>query len=309
MSMRSFSFIDPDGFEIFVYTWLPEITSGCKAVVQIAHGMNETAERYERFAKALTANGYIVYANDHRGHGRSVKSAGDFGYIGEDGYTKMVENMHQLNRLIQSEHPSLPIVLFGHSMGSFLAQTYISRYGSTVQGVILSGTNGKQSPMLHLGIYLAKQEMKKNGDKWKSERIRKLVFDPYNKPFAPNRTDFDWLTRDQQEVDAYIQNPCCGNHFPASFFYYFFKGLRDIHKSENLKKIPKDLPIYLFSGAKDPVGNCGKGVLQLASAYRTLGLKHVQYKLYPGGRHEMLNEINRDEVTRDVLKWLDEYCA
>ncbi|HZJ57372.1 MAG TPA: alpha/beta hydrolase [Clostridia bacterium] len=307
MSYNRFDLIAGDGTVITVHKWGLEEGTIASGVVQIAHGMAEWAYRYDYFAKALNRGGYIVYANDHRGHGLTALKPDDIGYISDnDGFIDMVEDMRRLNILIQEEYPTLPIVLFGHSMGSFLSQRFIQLYGSDLSGVILSGSNGKQGPIINLGITLAYMEMKIRGRRHKSRLLDNLSFGTYNKAFAPNRTKFDWLSRDEEQVDRYMEDPYCGGIFTSSFFYDFLRGLKNITKMKNLKDVPKDLPIYIFSGSMDPVGGFSRGVERLVSMYKNLGLKRVSRKLYPKGRHEMLKEINKDEVIGDIIEWLNE---
>jgi alpha-beta hydrolase superfamily lysophospholipase len=295
-----------DGVIINVHKWGLEEGQAIKGIVQISHGMAEWAYRYDYFAKALNREGYIVYANDHRGHGLTAPSMEDVGYISDnDGFFDKVEDMRELNQLIREEHPSLPVVLFGHSMGSFLSQRYIQLYGSDLVGVILSGSNGKQGPIINLGIALAYLEMKFKGRRHRSRLLDKLSFGSYNRAFPDNRTKFDWLSRDEKLVDRYIEDPYCGGIFTSSFFYDFLRGLKMITRRKNLEAVPKNLPIYIFSGSMDPVGGFGKGVEKLKEMYETHGLKEVSLVLYPEGRHEMLNEINRDEVIEDIVRWLN----
>ena len=309
MIEKTFTFKASDGEEIFAYNWRPEDeNNNVKGIVQIAHGMAEAAHRYKRFAEKLVKEGYIVYANDHRGHGKTAPSLDEIGYIGPDGYNRMVQDMKEFTDLIRDrENKDLPLFLFGHSMGSFLAQRYISHYGDNIQGVILSGTSGDQGFVLNIGISIAKREVAKKGPKARSPRLNNLSFGSYNKKFEPSRTEFDWLTRNEKEVDKYIKDPYCGGIFTTSFYYDFFKGLKENFEKSNLENIPKNLPIYIFAGDKDPVGNMGKGVLKLVKCYQRLGIKDLEYKLYKDGRHEMLNEINRDEVMEDVINWLDKH--
>jgi alpha-beta hydrolase superfamily lysophospholipase len=295
-----------DGVIINVHKWGLEEGQAIKGIVQISHGMAEWAYRYDYFAKALNREGYIVYANDHRGHGLTAPSMEDVGYISDnDGFFDKVEDMRELNQLIREEHPSLPVVLFGHSMGSFLSQRYIQLYGSDLVGVILSGSNGKQGPIINLGIALAYLEMKFKGRRHRSRLLDKLSFGSYNRAFPDNRTKFDWLSRDEKLVDRYIEDPYCGGIFTSSFFYDFLRGLKMITRRKNLEAVSKNLPIYIFSGSMDPVGGFGKGVEKLKEMYETHGLKEVSLVLYPEGRHEMLNEINRDEVIEDIVRWLN----
>ncbi len=305
MLSKNFSFQSGDGTEVFVYHWSPEPDTKVKGMVQIAHGMAETAARYERFAEVLTKNGYLVYANDHRGHGKTAGSLEKVGYLAEeDGFGWMVKDMHQLTTLIKEEHPGLPVFLFGHSMGSFATQRYLMLFGKELKGAILSGSNGAAALLHNLGFMVAGWEVKKKGRKVKSERMNQLSFGSFNNAFKPNRTEFDWLSRDNDEVDKYIKDPYCGDVFTAGFFYDFMKGLKEIDKASNVALIPKDLSIYIFSGGKDPVGGAGKGVNKLYRAYKKQGILDVTVKLYPDGRHEMLNETNREEVMGDVVAWM-----
>jgi alpha-beta hydrolase superfamily lysophospholipase len=305
MRVENFTFMDKGGLEIFVYKWLPDENVQVKGIVQIAHGMAETAARYEGFARSLTEDGFIVYANDHRGHGKTARDVEKLGDLGIDGFNSMVENMHGLNERIKKENLNLPIFLFGHSMGSFLTQRYICLYGSELNGVILSGSCGKQGIIIDIARLIAKREIKKIGRSGKSNKLDKLSFGSYNNSFKPNRTAFDWLSRDIKEVDQYIADPFCGTVFTAGFFYDFLGGLKSIADNMEIKNISKDLPIYIFSGDKDPVGKNGKGVLKLVKTYKGHGIKDLTHKLYEDGRHEMLNEINKEEVITDVLKWIN----
>lgn len=304
MIERNFSFKDGEDVEIFVYKWEPDGELIPKGVVQISHGMAEHAARYARFADRLTAAGYIVYANDHRGHGKTAGKIENVGYCGEDGFNWMVKDMKELTSIIKKENPGLPVFLFGHSMGSMLSQMYIGLYGSELNGAILSGTSGKQGFILSLGIFMAKRQIVKIGVKTPSETMNKMTFASYNKEFMPARTPFDWLSRDEKEVDKYINDQLCGGVFSAGFFYDFLRGLKEMHRVEIMEKIPKSLPIYFISGEKDPVGKNCKTIAGLIEEYKKLGIKDVSYKFYKDGRHEMLNEINRDEVMEDVTNWI-----
>jgi len=305
MKLENFKFKDKGDLEVFVYKWLPDTNVQIKGVVMIAHGMAETAERYESFAKSLTDNGFIVYANDHRGHGKTAGTVEKLGDLGDDGFNSMVEDTHELKKRIKEENMDLPIFLFGHSMGSFLAQRYICLYGNELKGVIITGTCGAQGIILDIGRIIAKGEIKKIGRSGKSNKLAKLIFGSNNNSFKPNRTDFDWLSRDNKEVDKYIDDPFCGTVFTAGFFYDFLGGLKSIENHREIKNVTKDLPIYIFGGDKDPVGKNGKGLLRLVKTYKKHGIKDLTYKFYKDGRHEMLNETNKEEVTSDVIKWLN----
>ncbi|MBY0756575.1 lysophospholipase [Clostridium sardiniense] len=305
MSINNFKFKDSLGKEIHVYKWVPDEKIEIKGVVQIAHGMAETAERYDYFARRLNKEGYAVYANDHRGHGKSVSSKEELGYIGDDSSFKlMIANMKELNDIIKKEYRELPIILFGHSMGSFLSQRYAQIYGETIKMLILSGSNGKPNPITKVGRKIAKIEMNLKGRKAKSPLMDKLSFGDFNKAFEPARTPYDWICGNEETVDEYINDEYCGFICTTSFYHDLIDGIWSIHEGDNFNNIRKDIPIYIFAGDKDPVGYFGKGIVNLYNLYKNIGVKDIQYKLYKDGRHEMLNEKNRDEVINDIIIWI-----
>jgi len=308
VELQNFTFKSEEGSEIYVYNWSPDADVKVKGVVQISHGMAETAARYERFAEYMTQNGYIVYINDHRGHGKTAGSVEKLGILADtDGFEWMAKDLHQLSGIIKKKHPELPLFLYGHSMGSYVTQRYIMLYGSELKGALLSGSNGKQGLILTIGTIVAKREIKKNGRNVKSDKLNQMSFGGFNKAFAPNRTDFDWLSRDNAEVDKYINDPYCGTVFTSGFFFDLLTGLKGIEKKENVDMVPKNLPILIFSGALDPCGKNGKGVTKLYNTYKKHGIEDVTLKLYPEARHEVLNETNRDEVLKDFVKWVDSH--
>ncbi|KTD85301.1 alpha/beta fold hydrolase [Paenibacillus etheri] len=307
MKENSFTLTDPIGVNIHVYEWLPESDVPVRGVVQISHGMCETAVRYARFAEALTGIGYAVYVNDHRGHGRTAGQVNLLGDVGEDGFYWMRRNLLQVAAKALSKHEGKPIFLFAHSMGSFLAQKLMCEEGNEIYaGFILSGTNGPRG-MLRLGESLASAQLKLKGEHHRSVLLNSLVFGSYNRTFSPVRTAYDWLSSDTEEVDKYISDPFCGAICTTRFFRGFFHLLREIHSEESLRTLCTSKPIYIFGGDKDPVGMNGQGIPRLAELYKKRGISDVEYKLYPGGRHEMLNEVNRDQVTANVLNWLDQH--
>ena len=301
----NFTYTSSDGTEINVYKWIPK-EEEIKGVVQISHGMAETAIRYERFAKVLNQNGYIVYANDHRGHGKTAGNIDSLGYLGDnDGFNLLIGDIAKLSDIIREENEGLKIYLFSHSMGSFAAQRYIMDFKDKIDGLVLSGSNGEQGFTLTLAKTIAKLEMMIRGRKAKSKLMNTLSFGAYNKKFKPEKTGSEWLSRDEEEVKKYIEDPYCGTIFPTSFYYDFLGSLQYIEDENNFKKIPKNLPILIISGEEDPVGDSGKGLKKLYNRYKEAGVKDLEIKLYPGARHEILNEINRNEVMDDVVNWLD----
>ncbi len=308
MESEIFKLTMKDGKDVFCYKWCPQGDIKPKAVVQIAHGMAEHAKRYERLAKFLVDAGYSVYANDHRGHGQTAGEIENLGYFAdENGWNRVVDDMVGLKNHIKKTDQDLPVFLLGHSMGSFLARNFICLHGKEIKGVILSGTNGNPGFLGDIAKMIAKWECKRKGKKHRSTLLTKLSFGKFNTPFKPNRTDYDWLSRDNAEVDKYVEDSYCGGVFTAGFFFDLLSGVKNINQSENIKKIPSKLPIYLFSGEKDPVGNMTKGVQQLFNTYHKAGIKDVHIKFYNDGRHEMLNETNRKEVYKDIVVWLDDH--
>jgi len=293
-----------DGTPLHTYRWLPD--GPPRAIVQVVHGMAEHAKRYERFAQALTGAGYAVYAHDQRGHGQTA-SKEDHGFFAEhDGWATVVGDVGSVTEFAQAEHPGVPVVVFGHSMGSFVSRSYAALHGARLAGLVLSGTAGDPGPLAVAGRAVASVQARLRGRRHPSGLLDKLTFGQYNAAFKPNRTEFDWLSRDDAEVDAYVADPLCGNVFTTRFYSDLLGGLQQINRASAFADVPHDLPVLVFSGALDPVGDDGQGPRAVAEAYRSAGVSDVTFTLYPDGRHEMLNETNRDEVTADVLAWLDE---
>lgn len=305
MKISNFTFKGEEDTDIYVYKYEPIEKENINGIVQISHGMAEEAGRYKRFANYLTDNGYIVYINDHRGHGKSAENINRIGILAQkDGIHCIVKDLNKLTKIIKTENNGLPIFLFSHSMGSFAAQKYIIDYSEDIDGVILSGTNGLHGIEVDLGFLVAKVMSKIQGREKKAYLIDKLAFGGFNKKFKPNKSEFDWLSRDFKEVEKYIENEYCGVAFSNGYFYDLFKLFKEIRNINNLKKINSKLPIYIFAGDKDPVGKFGKGVTKLYENYKKVGIENVEFKLYSGGRHEMLNEINKDEVINDTINWI-----
>ena len=302
VSQKSYFLTCTDGHKMPVYAWLPDAAPTC--VLHIAHGMAEYALRYHPIAEMLVQQGFAVYAHDHRAHGKAVASTDLQGIAEKDWFYKKVEDIHLMMLHLRTEYPNQKIFLMGHSMGSFLCQRFFQIHGTDIDGLILSATNGKNDPLMGFGIAVAWLQMKLFGHNYRSRLIDKLSFQKFNKGFAPNRTAHDWLSRDANEVDKYVADPQCGWVSSATFFYYFFKGIRDAFSKENIRHIPVDIPVYAFAGDKDPVGLEGKGFIQMINNWKAAGAKDISYKLYPDGRHEMLNDINRAGVVGDLVAWM-----
>ncbi|MGB5824520.1 MAG: alpha/beta hydrolase [Proteocatella sp.] len=304
MDYNEFNFkSSTDDIYITCYKFMPDKRP--KAIIQMAHGMAEKALRYTSTIDKLRDEDFGVYINDHRGHGKSAHKI--YGYMGEgDVFLKMVRDMRSLNKIIREENPGLPIIMMGHSMGSFLAQRYIQIYPETVDMLLLSGSNGEnQVRVSKLGKLIAKGMMAIYGDEKEARMIKNIQDAVFNKKIKKHKTNADWLTSDPAEVSLFKNSEDMGFNFTTSAYYYLFKGISENFKSNNLKRIPKDSPVLIFSGSKDPVGEYGKGPIKLEVMYKKIGLNNVNLKLYKDKRHELFNEVNRDEVISDVVDFIN----
>lgn len=278
-----------------------------RAVVQIAHGIAEHIDRYRPFMEFLADNGFVAAGNDHLGHGKSIRVPEEQGFFAEkDGWWRVVDDMDKLHDIMANEYPELPYVLFGHSMGSFLTRTYLIKHPDKYDGVILSGT-GHQSPALVLGGNAAASVMAKlNGAMGDGAKLDSLAFGSYLNKIENPRTKFDWLSRDPEQVDKYIADPLCGFVGKIGLYRDMMQGIKFITDKKNIAQMNKEKPVYFMSGDGDPVGDYGKGVERAYKAFCDAGLHDVFMRLYPGGRHEMLNETNKEQVYQDILNWLNE---
>ncbi|MGI6004020.1 MAG: alpha/beta fold hydrolase [Christensenellales bacterium] len=273
------------------------------ALLQIAHGMAEHIGRYADFAGALAASGVLVAMNDHMGHGKSIPEGGHKGFFGDAGGAKnVVADMKALRDRVAEAYPGVPFALMGHSMGSFFSRAYAAKFTEDIDALILSGTAGK-NPVIGLGKLLARRERRRH-PRTPSALLHRMSFGAYNRAFAPSRTENDWLSADEAQVDKYAADPLCGYAFTAEAMLDVFDTLSSISGRKWAQSVP-DIPVYIFSGAKDPVGAAGKGVRQVAAWLSDTGHR-VRLKLYPEGRHEMLNEVNRPDVYAGILDFLKE---
>ena len=292
-----------DGASVAVYTWLPEQPP--KAVLHIVHGMAEHASRYDDFAKTACKRGFAVVASDHRGHGKTGTKSGLMGYLADgDGFGRVVDDQKEINAEIRKRYPALPVVIVGHSFGSFVTQEYIERYGATVQAAVLIGSAGP-NPSVFLASLLANFNCAFKGRKSAAKFMNTLVFGSYNNRIKNPHTAFDWLSRDEKEVKKYIDDEYCGFVCTAGFFQDFMRGLKRLHTQEALKSIPVELPVLITAGSADPVSNGGKTLKTLYRMYQNIGMQDVTLKLYENARHEILNETNKEEVKADILSWIE----
>lgn len=289
--------------EVFYEFWQAE--TDAKAVVLLLHGMAEHILRYQNFANFLNKSGYHVYGYDQRGHGQTAGALENVGFFGKkDGWSQVVHDVKDMVSFIKTSH-DLPIIVMGHSMGSFICRDFSNAYSDMIDGLILSGTGYKSGIQSQFLIAYGSLEMAFKGDKHPSKTIDKITGGVFNSKFKPLRTPFDWLSRDQEEVDKYIKDPYCGTVFSSSFYVSLFKAVERVNNIKSLKKLNKSLPVYIFSGDADPVGNHGKGVTSVFELYKSAGIKNLSFRLYPDGRHEMLNELNKQNVYADILEWLN----
>ncbi|WP_157898785.1 alpha/beta fold hydrolase [Luteitalea pratensis] len=293
-----------------VHRW--EVSSP-RGLVHIVHGMAEYGARYARLAAALNAAGYTVWAHDHCGHGDHMRvddGARLPGHFGDsDGWQRLLDDTTSVSQALQASSPGTPLLLFAHSMGSFVGQALLSQSGDRYRGVVLCGSNRPPGPLERAGIGVARLERRLRGPRTPSRWFQRVVFETYNRLFAPTRTEVDWLSRDAAEVDAYVADPLCGFPLTTQAWLDFLGGKSTLGDAPHLRRIPKALPVRLIAGDKDPVGEQGAGVRRLFDIYRETGLTHVSLQLYPNARHELVNETNRDEVTTDLIAWFEQVIA
>lgn len=276
-----------------------------KAMIQIAHGIAEYIERYDDFMSFLAAQGYMVVGNDHLGHGKSFVNENDMGYVADkDGWWHIVDDVEILRQAMKTNYPELQQIIFGHSMGSFVARTHLIRYPGAFDAAILSGTGNQGKALVKGGLTVGGLVKTFKGGHHYSNLLNNLAFGSYNKIYENPRTDYDWLSSNEENVDKFIADPLCGFVPSAGLFRDMMVGVDYITSKSNLSRMKKDTPVYFMSGTKDPVGECGKGVMKAYKNFKKAGMKDVEIRLYIDGRHEMLNEVNKDEVYVDILKWI-----
>lgn len=285
--------------------WTPE--GEIKGILQIVHGIAEFVERYDDFACYLNSQGYLVVAEDHMGHGKSIEGGSTQGFF-HGGWFAAVDDTVKLMKDTMAEHPGIPYVLFGHSMGSFMARTILAKYpDSGITAAVICGTCWLPKAPLPALIKVVEGICKKNGEEVPSQQLQGMVFGGYNKKIENSRTPCDWLTRDETIVDAYVADPLCGFIPACGLLRDMMKGISYIQQEKHLKTMKKHLPVFFIAGQEDPVGPYGKGVEKAAREFKKAGMINVACKIYPECRHEILNELNKQDVYEDVTKWLHPY--
>lgn len=308
MIKEEFYYDSRDGkSKLHAVRYKPDEKENIRCIVQIVHGMAEYVERYEEFAKFLTDRGFIVTGEDHMGHGKSVGEGGKYGYFCEqDPATVLVRDVHRLKKATMELYPNIPYVMVGHSMGSFITRNYMFRYGTGIDAAVVMGTGMQHKALLVMSRMLASLQRVILGSGKKARLLDKLAFGSYNKRIQNPKTSFDWLSRDAERVDQYIKDPLCGFVFTVNGFQTLFELISRLYHPENLERIPKKMPVFLVSGDADPVGEYGKGVRRAYISLRAVGLEDIMVKLYEGGRHELLNETNRQDIMQDIYSWIEE---
>ena len=300
------TFTANDGEIICYYKWDAKNPKEVRGIVQIAHGIGEHAGRYDTIANRFQNEGFVVYANDHRAHGKTAEIKRLFGYYdGNDYFVDAVSDMYSLSQLMRTEHPNTKFVLFGHSMGSLLSRKYVLNYGRNTDALILSGTANFIKGLGHFGLASTKVVSLLRGRERSNETLRAVFFDEFNKKFKPNRTKLDWISSDETAVDVFEADPYRIENFSIGVFADILTNSKKLNTTEAFVNTPDTLPILMFSGDEDPVGEMGKGVSKVAENFKKHGNADLTFNLYKGGRHEMLNEKNSEEVEEDIMSWLN----
>ena len=297
---------EPCDMPVHAIKWLPDHGEP-KAVLQIIHGMIEFIGRYDRFAEFMASNGYVIAGIDLPGHGSSVNDQGDHGYFGEpDGNASVISAIHGLRTIMQKEYPGLPYLMLGHSMGSFFVQQYVMMYGEGIRAMAVMGTGWQPSFNLKLARLICRLQAARHGWRYRSPLLTKMALGSANKRIPDAKTKNDWLTRDEKIVAAYNANPWDNFMFTVNAFDGMFKAIGYVEKPDHVRRLAPDLPVFFLSGAEDPVGNYGEGPKKAAGNYRNCRMKNVQMKLYPGDRHELLNETDHEKPDEDLLAFFDD---
>lgn len=311
MLMKSFTLKMDDGYELCCNRWQPDAEEEIKGVIQLHHGLAEHSLRYDRFGSILAENGYVLNAYDMRGHGRSAEVAdkngtGMFGKLADKkGFDRVVADLKAVTDNLKNDFPGKKTILMGHSFGSFVAQGFIEEHGKDIDACILCGTAGPRPALITVGSIAAHVITFFTGKNKCLTIMDKLSFGSYNARVENPKTPFDWLSKNELNVEMYKMDNWCGFPLTNSFFCSMTEGLSKIHKAKNINKIPNTLPVFFIWGSDDPVGSYGETIRKLIDIYKAKGMEKIDQKEYPGDRHEILNEDNKEEVEKDIIDWID----
>ena len=302
---EDFYFASRDGeHKIHAIKWIPDVEKPV-CILQIVHGMAEYIDRYDEFAHFLAERGILVVGDDHLGHGKTVKPGELFGYFcKEDAPTVLVRDEHRLKKIMQKQYEDIPYIILGHSMGSFITRNYLLKYSAGLNGAMIVGTGMQSKPALVAALVLSSLQKMIFGDKHVAQLINLMSFGTYTKRIKSPKTPMDWLSRNEDNVRRYVKDPMCGFVFTVNGFQTLFKLIYNLHDQEKLRKMPKNLPVFFLSGQDDPVGDYGKGVERVYQSFKEIGMENVHMKLYPHDRHELLNEVDREDVYGDIYRWI-----
>ncbi|MCD8053329.1 MAG: alpha/beta hydrolase [Lachnospiraceae bacterium] len=305
MEKRRFTIPSSDGITtLHGMRWLPE--GEVRAVLQIAHGMVEHIGRYEELAEHLAEAGFAVIGHDHLGHGATARDPEDLGYFADEkGDVCLVKDMHRVTCLAKGLHPGVPVFILGHSMGSFLLRRYMTRYGKEVQGAVICGTGDFREAEVRTGLALAERLEKLRGRHFRSQFLNAVALGQFAMQYGNRLRPGSWLSRNEESVEAYRSDPLCRFTFTVGAYHDFFHLLRDLCEERDFEAIPRDLPVLFVSGMDDPLGGYTKRVLRVYNRFVEMGMQDVDIYLYPDDRHEVLNELDRDQVHQDILRWME----
>ena len=290
--------------QLHVVIWEPKDTP-VKCILQLSHGMIDHIYRYKEFASYLAARGVLVIGNDHLGHGKTVKSSEEFGYFdAEDGSKTVVDDLHTVTRYAKEKYPNLPYFLLGHSMGSFIARRYLMTYGKELDGAIIMATGQFPVPLVNIGLPILQILKKLKGSHYRSKLLNKLVFSSFNKQFKPTQTEYDWLSKNKASIDAYRADPLCNYIFTLNGYETLLRSFDFIGRKSNIRRIPKNLPIFFVVGSEDPLSQNGKIVTKIFHQYKALGIQNIKLNLYPSDRHELLQELDRHTIFEEIYGWI-----